>query len=348
MEDLGLSPTREEGALTVGRARRATDSWVRSSANSAPVTQASPQGQSSVAASFAEIAEAHRKLYWVADPAVLHGAVVENVRLGQRLLPGMVGAARSVLAHALAESSLLAGRIEFFDLGQRDTASEPLVRALQFAGKAEDFLLGAAILGHTAFVPGWAGDRDGASDRLMAARTYARRAEAPGLLWAWLDCVDAECATLCGDIKDALALISRAESQLIEAEAQPAVAWMDWFSLVRLAAFKGNVELKAGHFKRAETSLLRAHAEIPSAETKQRAIISADLAAAKVGQNDYESCCGHLHHALDDLSLQWYATAMDRIRDVRRSLRPWQDERCVRELDERLYDWTNTVNTLRE
>jgi hypothetical protein len=71
------------------------------------------------------------------------------------------------------------------------------------------------------------------------------------------------------------------------------------------------------------------------------------LAAAKIGQDDYESCCGQLHAALDDLSVQWYATAMSRIREVRRSLRPWQDEKRVRELDERLCDWAHAVNTLR-
>ncbi|RKN05547.1 hypothetical protein D7319_25060 [Streptomyces radicis] len=29
----------------------------------------------------------------------------------------------------------------------------------------------------------------------------------------------------------------------------------------------------------------------------------------------------------------------DRVREVRRALQPWQNDRCVRDLDDRLYSW---------
>jgi len=38
---------------------------------------------------------------------------------------------------------------------------------------------------------------------------------------------------------------------------------------------------------------------------------------------------------------------MERIRDVRRLLHPWQDEQCVRELDDRLYGWDATLTAIR-
>lgn len=46
------------------------------------------------------------------------------------------------------------------------------------------------------------------------------------------------------------------------------------------------------------------------------------------------------------LSRTWYATGMDRVRDVRRSLHQWQDQPCVRALDDRLYGWATTLNAI--
>jgi len=123
--------------------------------------------------------------------------------------------------------------------------------------------------------------------------------------------------------------------------------WMDWFSPVRLAAFKGNVELKAGQARRAEKTLSDALANSPLDDSKQRAVILADLASAELAQERVAACCERLGEALTELAQQWYATAMERIRDVRQKLRPWQDEQCVRQLDERLYDWKTAVSVLR-
>ena len=35
-----------------------------------------------------------------------------------------------------------------------------------------------------------------------------------------------------------------------------------------------------------------------------------------------------------------------RIRQVRRSLRPWQDHDCVRRLDDRLYGWETSLSAM--
>lgn len=152
---------------------------------------------------------------------------------------------------------------------------------------------------------------------------------------------------LSGDTADALNLINRAESHLREDPSLNKPEWMDWFTPVRLGAFKGNVELKAGQVRRAEKTLSDVLARSSIDDTKQRAVILADLAAAELAQKRVERCCERLSEALNELMQQWYATAMERIRDVRRALRPWQDEQCVRELDERLYGWKTAVSVLR-
>jgi hypothetical protein len=42
----------------------------------------------------------------------------------------------------------------------------------------------------------------------------------------------------------------------------------------------------------------------------------------------------------------WYATGMDRIREVRRTLQPWANHECVRHLDDRFYEWGTTLSAL--
>jgi tetratricopeptide (TPR) repeat protein len=296
---------------------------------------------------FAEITAAHRRMYWSVQPSQLHPTVVEHARLGTALLGETNGACRKTLAAALAESYLLAGRIDFFDLQQPDAAGNAFVRALQAAGEADDALLGAAILAHTAFIPGWDGRKEDVEERISAARVYARRGDAPTAMWAWLDAVEAECLTRCGDTRAALRLIGHAEDVLAEGPDQPCPVWMDWFSPVRLAAFKGNTQLIAGHTAQARETLREVLKHLPAGDGKQRTIILGDLAAAEAADGKVEEACRWANEALDQLSLTWYATGMDRIRDVRKRLHASRNETCVRELDDRMYGWGATVSALR-
>ncbi|WP_016908638.1 hypothetical protein [Streptomyces xiaopingdaonensis] len=296
--------------------------------------------------SFESVTQAHRHLYWSVAPATLHPAALEHARLGCALLPETAGPSRQALAAAVAESFLLSGRIEFFDLRQPDRAEETLLRALQAAGEADDALMGAAVLAHTAFIPGWTDDRDGAAERMVAARAYARRSPASAELWAWLDAVEAECETRCGHTRSALKLIHHAEETLADGNDHPTPDWMDWFSPARLAAFKGNTQLIAGHLPQARETLHQALDNLPEASAKQRTVLLGDLAAVEAAADNPDEACRYAREALDQLARTWYATGMERVREVRRTLAPWQGEQCVRELDDRLYDWGTTVSAL--
>ncbi len=299
----------------------------------------------SVAADFSAVTRSHRHLYWSVAPATLHPAVAAHASLGCALLEETAGATRKAVAAALSETWLLAGRIEFFDLQEPGRADATLLRALQAAGEADDSLLGAAVLAHMAFVPGWSGERDKAVERMTAARTYTRRADAAAEFWAWLDAVEAECETRCGDPRTALRLISHAEDVLREPTGV-CPEWMDWFGSVRLAAFKGNTQLAAGHLPQARSTLLAVLDDLSSDADKQRTVVLADLAAVEAVADKPEAACRYATQALDQLQVTWYAVGMERIREVRRQLVPHQHERCVRELDDRLYDWATTVSAL--
>lgn len=300
----------------------------------------------SVAEDFQAVTRSHRRLYWSVAPAILHPSAIAHATLGCALLPETAGQTRVSVAAALAETYLLAGRIEFFDLREADRAQQTLLRALQAAGEADDPLLGAAVLAHTAFIPGWAGERDAAVERMVAARTYARRGPVCAGLLAWLDAVEAECETRCGNTRTALHLIGHAEVILGTDTEQERPEWFDWFSSVRLAAFKGNTQLRAGHLPQARTTLLGVLEALGPGAGKQETVVLGDLAAVEAAAGDPEAACSYAVRALEQLERTWYAMGMDRVREVRRALTPHQHEKCVRDLDDRLYGWSTTVSAL--
>ncbi|MFE3250953.1 multiprotein-bridging factor 1 family protein [Streptomyces sp. NPDC059209] len=298
-----------------------------------------------VAEDFTAVVRAHRRLYWSVPPSDLHPVALAHAALGCVLLPATTGLTRVSVASALAETYLLAGRIEFFDLRAPAQADKTLGNALQAAGEADDVLLGAAILAHMAFVPGWSGQREAALDRMRAARTYARRGDVSALFAAWLNAVEAECETRCGNARTGLHLINQAEDELASGSPHATPQWMDWFSPLRLAAFKGNTQLAARHLPQARETLLAVLDRLPETE-KQRTVILGDLAMVEATDGRPEEACTYASQALDQLEITWYATGMERVKEVRRRLQPHQHQRCVLRLEDQLYAWSTTVSAL--
>ncbi|MEV6333485.1 hypothetical protein AB0M12_02100 [Nocardia vinacea] len=351
--ELGFTPPWSEASAATARhgSNRAAGRETRWAVSQRLVGGATPLLPASVASDYMSVTVSYRHLYPLIPAVRLHRSVVEHAQLGVELLPQVSGPAKEILAKAVSESSLLAGRLEFFDLQQPDLAQPSFVLALQAAHEANDPLLGSAVLAHMAFAPAFSGDAsraEEARERMRAARAFARRGGANAEMIAWLDAVEAEVETRFGDTRRALALIHHAEETYREfdSEADPSPAWMDWFSPIRLAGFKGNTLMVAGRGREARETLEQVLSDLPEDAIKQRSIYLADIAAAAVLENNPELACQCLEDALDILGRNWYATAMDRIKVVRQSLRQWDSLPVVRSLDERLYDWHTTVNSL--
>lgn len=83
-----------------------------------------------------------------------------------------------------------------------------------------------------------------------------------------------------------------------------------------------------------------------SGDDKQRTVVLGDLAAVEAAAGNPEGACRYALSALDGLENAWYAMGMDRVREVRRILVPYQQQQCVRELDDRLYGWSTTISAL--
>lgn len=352
--ELGFTPPWASGGAGATTAQPGNPPGVRAAITSGsllmfPQRHASNPLSSSVATDYITITSSYRHMYWTVPPAQLHDAVSSHVKLGIVLVASVPEAARRPLAGAIAESSLLAGRIEFFDMQDTLRAQQSLVIALQAAQDAHDSLIGAAVLAHMAFIPAFSGDSkcaDDARDKIRAARTFARRASAPPEMLAWIDAVEAEAEARFRDTRKALQLIHHAEEIFAVEPPRPSPAWLDWFSPVRLAGFKGNTLLLDHQHGPARAVLQGVLDQLPEDAAKQRSVILGDLAAVAVGESNPEEACRLAGAALDQLARTWYATGMARVRTVRESLRPWESLPCVRRLDERLYDWSTTINAV--
>jgi tetratricopeptide (TPR) repeat protein len=349
VEQLGFTPPWEVPASGPDAAEAAAHQPPRPARAAAalPVSTTSGMIQPSTTASdYAAITAAYRRLYASVQPTHLHAAVAEHTRMGAHLLAETTGVSRQILATALAESLLMAGRIEFFDLRRAEEADRTFVQALQAAGEADDPLLGSAILAHAAFIPGWIKQREQAADRMRAARVYARRGPASAEFLAWLDAVEAECETIAGNTREALRLVDHAETILASGGDHRSPDWFTWFSPVRLAAFKGNTQLKASQLPQARETLTGALEAAAPEDDKQRTVILGDLAAVLAAQRDPEAACHYAEQALDQLSRTWYATGMDRVLEIRKALHSWAEQECVQRLDDRLYGWQTTLSAL--
>ena len=68
--------------------------------------------------------------------------------------------------------------------------------------------------------------------------------------------------------------------------------------------------------------------------------------AADELQHNPEAACAYAEQALELLGTTWYATGMDRVLEVRKTLQPHAELDCVQQLDDRLYGWQATLSTL--
>lgn len=310
-----------------------------------------PELPAGVAKNYVAITVAHRGMYWALPAKQLQRSVSDHARLGADLIPQIEVRATTSLARAVSESALLAGRLEFFDLQQAEEAQASFVLALQAAHEAADALLGCAVLAHMAFIPAFSGEAkraEEARERVRAARAFARRGNGNHELTAWLDAVEAEVETRFGNTRQALSLIRHAEQSYAQHDPQemPSPEWLDWFSPTRLAGFKANTLISAGDGRLALETLRQVLDELPAESVKQRSVYLADAAAACVLEQRPEQACRFLEDALDGIGMHWYATTLGRIKVVRQDLRRWDSLPEVRALDERLYDWHTTVNSL--
>jgi hypothetical protein len=177
---------------------------------------------------------------WTAEPSALAYAAADHAERGQTLLARARGIDHRRIADAVGLSTVLVGRIAFFDLGRPQTSEQVWHLAGQRLEGSADHPLLACLYGHMTFVPGWAGDWEQAERHLQIAAGHARRGGGSGLR-SWLHAVAAECLSRSGRLDDALARIERARETIAENGAYPDPWWLDYYSADRLNGFDAAV-----------------------------------------------------------------------------------------------------------
>jgi tetratricopeptide (TPR) repeat protein/transcriptional regulator with XRE-family HTH domain len=293
---------------------------------------------------YAAITSQQRAMYWTIPAARMFPPVAAHAQLGIALLrngPARL-AHRQRLAGAVAETSMLAARIAFFDLQAPQDARRYYQVALAAARDASDHQLGSAILAHLAFIPAYAGEAGEARDLMRAAHAYAARGVSTTHR-AWLYAVEAETETRLGAPSRAVTLIGRSSDTLYGPGRGDVPEWLDFFDGVRMTGFRGFCELSTGRPDQACVALQETLDRLPANAGKQRAIVLADLAEGFRQRDEVDEACRMLDQALDGLEQHWYATAMDRVRTVRARLAGQQSSNSVRELDGRLAEWRRAL-----
>ena len=270
---------------------------------------------------FALITAQHRSMYWSVPAAAMFAPVAAHSELGLGLLRNAkTSSARAGLALPLAETALLVGRMAFFDLQRPEVAQDYFDTALDAAMESGDRAMESAVLTHMAFVPAFAGVA-GPARALMARAHRVAFDSVTAAQQSWMLAVEAEVETKLGNPDLAASLISRSETVLHSDPAkQPVPQWLDFFDAARLASFKGFCHLSTGRPQLAARALEQTLRTLPESAVKQRSIALADLAQARVQQGELDESVRLLDAAINTLRENWYATGVDRVDGVRRSL----------------------------
>jgi tetratricopeptide (TPR) repeat protein len=268
---------------------------------------------------FALITAQHREMYWSVPAAAMFAPVAAHSELGLGLLQSARNqGARADLALPVAETALLVARMAFFDLQRPEVAQDYFDVALDAAVESGDRAMQSAVLTHMAFVPAFAGI-PGPARALMARAHRAALGAVSATQQSWMLAVEAELEAKLGNPDQAASLIGRSEAAL-HADSEPAPQWLDFFDAARLASFKGYCLLSAGRPQSAARALEQTLRTLPENGIKQRSIVLADLAQARVQQGELDESVRLLGSAISTLQENWYATGVERVDSVRRSL----------------------------
>ena len=270
-------------------------------------------------AGFALITAQHRSMYWSVPAAAMFAPVAAHSELGLGLLRAARSSyARAGLALPVAETALLVARMAFFDLQRPEVAQDYFDTALDAAMESGDRAMESAVLTHMAFVPAFAGI-PGPARALMARAHRVAHGAVTATQQSWMLAVEAEVEAKLGNPDQAASLISRSEAAL-QTEPDQAPQWLDFFDEARLASFKGFCHLSTGRPQLAARALEQTLRTLPATAVKQRSIALADLAQARIQQGELDESVRLLDGAISTLRENWYATGVERVDGVRRSL----------------------------
>jgi tetratricopeptide (TPR) repeat protein len=314
-------------AFVFSRARRWQPFWSRLEAATLDV-----EALDELAAAVARDGRLHDRL----GSRAVQGVVTEHVRLTTELLRASPPPAlRPRLAAIASEAAVEAGLV---CCDQRDfPASRSYYRlAAELAHEAGDPLLGAFAFGSlSSNLLTEVGDRSEAVRLLERACTLATRGGSP-MTEAYLAAAEAEAQAKIGDAGASLRALDQVDRALDRNDGSRDLPWLYWFDPGEIAGWKGQSYLRLRHLGDAETLLTTALSSWDPSFVRDRAIPLVDLASVRMRQGELDECCRLAGEALEVAVATTSPKLVQRVRDLRGELRPWNESSEVSALDDRL------------
>lgn len=221
--------------------------------------------------------------------------------------------------------------MSLFDVRCPMEARAYLDLAREAAQEAGDDMLATVAFGHMAFLPGMKSNYSAAASYLAAARGAIRAPR--GAVLAWLCAVEGEINTWARSFDLALKAQDRARSLIAGGAAAP--VWFDFFDEARLAGFEGYTRRASGDLEGARVALTTAMGAEGVMSPKQRAVQTIDFAGVCIAQGDVDEGCRHAGLAADELRRVHYATGVERLVQLQRTI-PIQRHPAVRGLNDQV------------
>lgn len=279
-----------------------------------------------------------REQHWRGDPAsVVYAQHVKHAEeLATQLDRGYSIEVCQGLRNVQARTLATAGTIAFLDLGQHAPAERHLRAALGAASESDDLRLCAWIYGKLGqrrlYDPN--GDLYEALYMTTCAHDYTQGNDAVA---ANVLTKRAEIYAALGGERQARDCLDRAGIKMVSTKRDEIPAWIGAMQLARVEAFAGACWLRLGNATRATEALHAALADT-SPEQSHEIIVLADSATASATLHEPEAAVSYLYLAIPVASTARGTERLARIRQARRALAPWDGERFVVELDERMRD----------
>lgn len=282
--------------------------------------------------------------YFAGDPReLLPTARLHANALRRRLDEPLAPVVQRRLAVAFATTTYLAGRLAFV-LDQRADALAYLALARGASAEVGDAATEAGVLNGLSVLQsglprgGQGGDPAQALGLLRQAADVASGGT-PAHIQGWIAARTSYESAAVGDAAASLRAQQVAERHLERADTTAAADSLDapapviWDARANLAAAALASGAPPADVAVRLASLLRA---TPMELGRRRAILQTDLAAVSVAAGDLDEACGLMGQAWSFAVGSGYRLGRQRVRGVRSRLRPWDGERVVRELDERM------------
>lgn len=239
------------------------------------------------------------------------------------------------LFRAAAELTRLAGWMAY-DLEQHGLAQRYLIQALRLAREADDHALGGEILAGMSHQAVYLRRADDALDLAQAANDSASKTGLPALAAESL-IMQAHALAIANEPAECVSALTAAEKAFEHANTSDTPEWLRYFDEAYMAAKFGHCFRELGQGDEAE-HFARRSLDMVDGYVRGRAFNIVLLANAHLQQQNLDEACAVANQALDLGSRLQSARTIKYIRDLRRQMSEYGNEKVISDLQARAHE----------